>query len=98
MSPALREDQWVWVVVQEPGKNPQYLGQHDDEKDISYIPIFMEKDHALQCLNLFKKQKNLKYEVQAVFYGELSTDAQKNGFLILILDGEGKVVEWIEPS
>lgn len=97
MSPAFREDQWVWVVVQEPEKNSQYLGQHDDEKDISFIPVFMEKDHALQCFNFLNKDKNLKYEVQAVLYDELSTDAKKNGFLVLILDGEGKVVKWIEP-
>jgi hypothetical protein len=97
MCPALREDKWVWVVVQEPEKNPQYLGQHDDERDISFIPVFLEKDHALLCYNSLKKDKLLKYEIQAVLYEELLTDAQKNGFLILILDGEGKIVEWIEP-
>lgn len=97
MSVKPENDQWVFAVIQEPEKNPQYLGQHDDEKNVSYIPIFLEKDHALQCINLLKKDKSLKYEVQAVFYGELAKDAKKNNFLILVLDGEGKIVEWLEP-
>lgn len=97
MSIELKKDQWVWVVIQDPEKNPQYLGQHDDTKGISYIPAFLEKDHALQCMNLLKKDKSLKYESQAVFLGELTKDAKENGFLILILDGEGKSVEWIQP-
>lgn len=97
MSTTFKNDQWVWVVIQDPEKNPQYLGQHDDQKDVSYIPFFKEKDHALQCMNLFKKDPSLKYEPQAVFYGELLGDAQKNGFRILFLDEEGKIREWIQP-
>jgi len=97
MSSALKDDQWVWAVIQDPEKNPQYLGQHDEAKDLSYIPVFMEKDHALQCMNLLKKDKSLKYETQAVFYGDLVKDAKENKFMILILDGEGKMVEWIQP-
>ncbi len=97
MSVKPKNDQWVYAVIQEPEKNPQYLGQHDDDKDVSYIPIFLEKDHALQCIILLKKYKTLKYEIQAVFYGELAKDAKDNNFLVLVLDGEGKVVDWLEP-
>ena len=97
MSIELKKDQWVWVVIQDPEKNPQYLGQHDETRNISYIPVFLEKDHALQCMNLLIKDKSLKYESQAVFYGDLTKDAKENGFLILILDGEGKSLEWIQP-
>lgn len=97
MGASLKNDQWVWVIIQDPEKNPKYLGQHDETKEISYIPVFMEKDHALQCMNLFKKDQSLKYEAQAVFYGEIVKDAKENGFLILILDGDGKTVELIQP-
>jgi hypothetical protein len=33
----IQEDQWVWVVVQDPGKDERFLGQHDEKQDISYI-------------------------------------------------------------
>ena len=96
MSPEQNDDQWVWAVIQEPEKNPQYLGQYDDEKSISFIPAFREKEHGIQCLNLLNKNENLKYEVQAILYDELVKDARKNGFLVVFLNGEGKVLEWIE--
>ncbi len=90
------KNKWVYAIIQEPEKNPQYLGQHDEEKDVAYIPAFMEKDHALKCINMFKKDKSLKYETQAVVFEELIKDAKENGFLVLIMDGEGNVVDWAE--
>jgi hypothetical protein len=97
MSTTFKDDDWIWLVIQDPEKNPQYLGQHDDQKGVSYIPIFKEKDQALQCMNLLKKDESFKYEPQAVFYGELIDDAKKNGFLVVLIDGEGKIQEWIQP-
>ena len=96
MGMKIDKNKWVYAIIQEPEKNPQYLGQHDEEKDVAYIPVFMEKDHALQCINMFKKDKSLKYEAQAVVFEELAKDAKENGFLALVLDGEGKVVDWAE--
>ncbi len=97
MSTTFKDDDWIWAVIQDPEKNPQYLGQRDDQKGVFYIPIFKEKDQALQCMNLLKKDEAFKYEPQAVFYGELINDAQKNGFLVVLIDGEGKIQEWIQP-
>ncbi len=97
MSETIKDDQWIWTIIQDPEKNPQYLGQHDEQKDVSYIPIFKEKDHALRCMNLFKKDQSLKYEPQAVFYGELARDARENGFLVVLLDEECNILEWLQP-
>ena len=36
MSIQLKNDQWVYAVIQDPEKNPQYLGQRDEEKDIEF--------------------------------------------------------------
>jgi hypothetical protein len=97
MATKIREDQWVYVVVQDPEKNPQYLGQHDEEKNISFIPTFLEKDHAVQSLNHLKRDTAKKYEVQAVLYEELCRDAEKSGFYLFLLDENGKLMEWVEP-
>jgi hypothetical protein len=37
------EDEWVWVVVQDPGGNEQFLGQHNKQENISFIPAFHSK-------------------------------------------------------
>ena len=44
MSKTIQEDQWVWVVVQDPEGNEQFLGQRDETEDISFIPTFLKKD------------------------------------------------------
>ena len=43
MTDKLKEDTWIWVIVQDPSGNEQFLGQHDDEKDVSFIPAFTKR-------------------------------------------------------
>ena len=93
----IHKHQWIYVVVQDPETNPQYLGQHDDEIDISFIPIFTEKDDALMCINLMARDKQKKYEVQAVLYEELTEHAAAGGFHLYVLNQHGEVLDKINP-
>lgn len=98
MSTHVHKHQWIYVVVQDPETNPRYLGQHDDEKDISFIPIFIEKEDALMCINLMARDKEKKYEVQAVMYEDLTANAAEGGFHIYVLNKNGEVVDKINPN
>ena len=98
MSELIKDDQWIYVVVQDPEKEAQYLGQHEAESDISFIPVFIEKEHALMCMNLLAKDKAKKYEVQAVMFDHLAEHAQKGGFMLYVLNSEGAIEEKILPS
>ncbi len=91
------EDQWVWVVVQDPGGNEHFLGQHDQQEDISYIPAFSDKETAQQGLLNLTRQPGLKYEVQAILREELLKDAAAGGFMIILLNENGEVLEKIKP-
>jgi len=97
MSKLVKDDSWVWVLVQEPGVNEQLLGQHDEENDVWFVPTFSEKEEALKCYNQLALDKTLKYETQAVLYEELLRSTSENGFMIFILDGSGKILEKISP-
>lgn len=97
MKKKLAPDSWIWVVVQNPGPNEQFLGQYDRDQDISFIPAFFEKEDAQQCLIHMATQKGDKYEVQAIFFGELTKDASQNGFMIFMLNADGKILEKIRP-
>jgi hypothetical protein len=97
MKDAQGEDQWVWVVVQDPGEKEQFLGQYDKQEDISYIPSFYSKEEAQQCLMNMARRKNCQYEVQAILFEELAKDASANGFMIFILNENGEVLEKINP-
>ena len=92
MGKLVEKDQWVWVVVQDPGGNEQFLGQHDQEKNESFIPTFLEKEEAQQGFTLMTIEKGHKYEVQAILFEDLSRRAAENEFMIFILNGSGEVL------
>ncbi len=97
MTNTIKDDTWVWVVIQNPGGDERFLGQLDEEQNISFIPAFFKKEDAEQCFLQLQRQKGLKHEIQAIFFDELSKDASKNGFLIFMLNAEGEILEKIKP-
>jgi hypothetical protein len=97
MNKEIKPDTWIWVVVQDPGANEQFLGQLDENKNESFIPAFYQKEEARQCLIQLKTEKGKKYEVQAIFFDKLAEDAVKNGFMIFMLNAEGEILKKIKP-
>jgi len=97
MSTLIQGNPWVWVVVQDPGANEQFLGQHDEEKGVSFIPTFLEKEEAQQCLKHLTREQGHTYEIQAIQYEELARSSSEHGFVLFILNGAGKVLEKIRP-
>jgi hypothetical protein len=97
MGSTLKPDTWIWVVVQDPGGNEQFLGQTDQKEDIAFIPAFYEKEDAQQCFMQMVRQKNKKYEIQAILYEELAKDAAMHGFVIFMLNANGEILEKIQP-
>ena len=89
----IEKDQWVWVIVQDPGGKEQFLGQHDQEADMSFIPIFLDKDEANKGIDLLNRDKDLKYEAQAIMFGEITAHASDHGFKLIVLDGGGNVLK-----
>lgn len=88
---------WVYVLVQNPGGNEQIVGQRDTENDIAFIPTFLDKDSAMQGVVHMVKEQGKKYEVQAIIYEDLSGYAAKEGFVLMVLDGNGQVLDKLAP-
>ena len=97
MKKEIKPDTWVWVVVQNPGPNEQFLGQHYQDQNESFIPAFFEKEDAQQCLIHMATNKEDKYEVQALFFKELAEDAGKHDFMVYMLNADGEILEKIKP-
>lgn len=87
------EKGWVYVVVCDPEKDATFLGLHNKEKKIDFIPAFETKDAANDNFLSLPREKGKKYEIQAVLLEELQADAEKNGFVVAIIDNEGNVDE-----
>ena len=97
MGTVIQGNPWVWVVVLDPGKNEQFLGQHDPEKNISFIPAFLDKEGALQALEHLAREQGRQYEVQAILYEELARSSAEHGFMLFILNAKGEILEKIKP-
>lgn len=98
MSEHIKGDPFVWVAVMDPGPTEQYVGLHDEAADIDFIPIFLEKEEALKCYHLMARDKGHKYEIQAVPYSELCRSAVDGGFILFLLDGDGRIRERLTPA
>ena len=95
MGNSIKPDTWVWVVVQDPGSNEQFLGQTDKEDKIDFIPTFLQKEDAQQCFPQMLKEKGRKYEIQAILFEELASDAAQNGFMLFVVNVDGEITEKI---
>jgi len=98
MSKLVNSEHWVWVIVQDPGGNEEFLGQKDTEKGVSFIPAFLEKEEAEKGLAKFSKQEGRKYEVQAIMFEDLCHRITGSGFSLFLLDGTGRVLERLDPE
>ncbi|RJQ80124.1 MAG: hypothetical protein C4519_10270 [Desulfobacteraceae bacterium] len=89
---------WVYVVVQNPGNNESLVGQHDSENNIFLIPVFRDKETALQGLARLAQEPGKTLEIQAIIYGDLLKYAQRGGFLLFFLDGNGRILTKMGPD
>ena len=55
--------------------------------------MFKEKEDALMCMPLMTRDKNIKYEAQAVIYSDLKEQTVGSGFVLYLMDNEGRVLE-----
>jgi len=92
----LKDDTWIWVVIENPEKNEKILGQQEEKSNIPFVPAYKSKEEALQCINLLARHPGSVYEAQAILYEDLARYAVDNGFMIFILDGFGTVIEKIK--
>jgi hypothetical protein len=94
----LAAESWVWVIVQGPEAAPQYMGQVDETSKDAFIPAFYSKEDAQLFLGRLASSRDKTSEVQAVCLADLSRDASENGFLIVMLDAGGRLLEKIVPA
>jgi len=91
----LKEDDWIWVIIENPENNEKILGQREEAGDITFIPVYQSKEQAMRCMGLLARQPGSIYETQAILYEDVKTYAVKNGFMIYVLDGVGTVIQKI---
>lgn len=84
---------WLYVAILKNGPDEQIVGQTETEHEIAYIPAFLSKEAAQQAMLHLHLDKKGRYELQAIIYEDLARHAAEGGFVIFVLDEEGKVIE-----
>lgn len=93
----LKENTWVYAIVQDPGGNEHFLGQHDEKNNVSFIPFFLDKEEAELCLSGLVRKPGHKYEIQAILFEELKLFCAKGNTLLFLLNGSGEILDKIRP-
>ena len=97
MTAKITDDQWVWVLIQDPGKNEQIAGQQDVASKLSFIPVFQSKEDAWRCTGRLSLDKERQYEPQAILVEDLRQFAAKAGFQLFVLNADGEIIEKKQP-
>lgn len=97
MGNEIDNETWVYAIVQNPEEDENLVGLKDEESDVDFLPVFLNKEHAEDNFLNIPREKGKKYEIQAIIFEDLSETAKENGFMIFILDGDGKVVRKMAP-
>ena len=84
---------WIYAVVCDQGEEGHFLGLYNEDKDVNFIPVFESRDAANECFLSLPREKGKKYEIQAVHIEDVSADAEKNGFVVALFDGDGSIIK-----
>lgn len=97
MATEIEATRWVYVIVQDPGKNEQIVGQRDEQRNIAFVPTFLTRETAHAAAGSMPREILGIYEIQAIIFEDLARYAQSSGFLIFVLDGKGNILDQITP-
>jgi len=93
----LKDDSWVWAIIQDPEGNEQFLGQRDEKNNVSFVPFFLEKEEAELCLSGLTKKPGHTYEIQAILFEEIKLFCAKENVMLFLLNGAGEIFDKIQP-
>lgn len=84
---------WVYVFVCNHGQEESYLGLYNQEKDVNFIPAFQTKEEANDCYLDLPREKGVKYELQAIHIEDLNQAAEKNEYVVALVNSDGKIIK-----
>jgi len=96
MDKTKHDTNWVYIYVNNPGKDESFAGFDDQELGIRFIPAFHDKESALMCSAHFM-ERHAVFEAQAIHRDDLNRYAAEQRFLIFMLDKTGAILEKISP-
>ena len=91
MNEAIDKNRWVYILIQNPGDNEEYVAFEED--GVNFVPAFDTKEEAASWKQRVPGADESKLEVQAFFLTELRRETIERGYRIYILDNQGQKKE-----
>jgi hypothetical protein len=91
------DNNWYYVIVQNPDTTSEkLLGFSDEKTNEKFLPAFKTKQDAQKCFqmlpkNLFKE----KYDIHAMIEDDVLATAKKVGHQVFLLDDTGQILKSI---
>ena len=96
MSNNIAPEKWIYVLVEVIAEVEQIVGRHDTERNIRFIPIFMDRDTAQ--IGAVRLAIENKFEIQAMLLDDLLQYASANQSLIFVMDQQGAILTKMTPD
>lgn len=89
------EDNWYYVIVQNPETaSEKLLGFSDEKTQKNYLPAFKTKQDAQKCFQMLPKDLfKEKYDIHAMIEDDVLATAEKNGHQVFLLDETGQILK-----
>lgn len=86
------ESDWLHVIVCRKDEQEFYMGMHDKNDNVDFVPVFESRDDAESCLESFGKQPGIRYQVMAILSSELIENCTDRNYLIALVDKHGAII------
>ncbi|EMS79679.1 MULTISPECIES: hypothetical protein [Desulfotignum] len=89
------DDNWYYVIVQNPDTSfEKLLGFIDEKTNEKFLPAFKTKQDAQKCFQLLPKDLfKEKYDIHAVIEDDLLSTAEKTEYQVFLLDETGQILK-----
>ncbi|MBW2059930.1 MAG: hypothetical protein JRI95_00040 [Deltaproteobacteria bacterium] len=98
MSETTELPEWLWIVIEKDGELERLFGQHEQEKDVFFVPAFNSQEDGQACLQYLQKMPERKYEIHAMRSAEVINTIEPYNYQLFILDSHGQVLESLAPA
>ncbi|MEW5723950.1 MAG: hypothetical protein AB1896_12635 [Thermodesulfobacteriota bacterium] len=89
---------WVWVAIEQSGREENIYALEEEGTGRKVIPVFQSKEDGVVGERGFRKNPGATLEITAMQLPVVAQAARENRADIIILDAAGRILERLTPA
>lgn len=86
------QSDWIHTIICSRDEMQYYMGMHDSESNVDFIPVFKQREDAETCLQSLDQKPGIDYQVMAVLHTELAKNCSDKNYSVALVDHSGKII------